>query len=85
MYYRYIPKTNLDPNQICNTLWNSQTYYSKCVAYCCRKGKYLTVKQLRIKECLRKQCSYLQKIEDRPFWKYREQIKNKKKLAKADE
>lgn len=81
MYYRYVPKSNPSPYDICNTLFNTQTYYSKCVGYCTKKGKYLTAKQLKGKQCLKKQCRHLVKIESHPLWKWRDN-KKKSKTAK---
>lgn len=47
-------------------------------AYCKRKGCYMTVKQLKKKECLRKNCHHLDKKEDHEWWKQRELLKQKK-------
>lgn len=76
-FYKYTPKTNGDRYSICKTLFGCQTYFYKCVGYCQKKGKYLTTKQLKNKGCLKKQCKCLVKLEDRTFWKLREQKKNK--------
>ena len=53
-FYKYTPKTNGDRYSICKTLFGCQTYFYKCVGYCQKKGKYLTAKQLKNKECLKK-------------------------------
>lgn len=81
MYYRYVQKVNPDPFDICNTLYGTQTYYKKCAGYCCKKGKYLTERQIKGKECLGKQCKYLVKIETHPLWKKREKRKAAKQAA----
>lgn len=78
-YYKYAEKTNKDKNAICNTLFGSQTYFGRCVGFCQMKGKYLTVKQLRIKGCLKKNCKHLYKIQDSVFWQQRD-VKKKKSL-----
>ena len=52
-------------------------------AYCKRKGCYMTVKQLRKKECLKKNCQHLDKKEDHEWWKQRELLKQKKKQNNA--
>lgn len=48
-------------------------------AYCKRKGCYMTVKQVKKKECLKKECHHLDKKEDHEWWKQRELLKQKKK------
>ena len=42
----------------------------------------MTVKQMRAKECLQKECRYLVKNENHSYWKQREIIKQKKKTKK---
>jgi hypothetical protein len=42
----------------------------------------MTVKQMKCKNCLGKQCWYLQKNEDHPYWKQREATKQKRKNRK---
>lgn len=58
-----------------NVLYGGRTSLRHCCGYCKRKGKYLTVKQMKKHECLAKQCQYLDKVEHR-FWELRD-----KKLA----
>lgn len=64
---------------IVNTLYGCQTSLQNCCGYCRRKGKYLTVRQMKRHECLAKQCPHLCKLEH-PFWAYRD-----KKLAQKKE
>lgn len=68
-----------------NVLYGCQASLSSCCGYCKRKGKYLTVKQMRKKECLGKQCPYLDKLPH-TFWKQREKklkIKKENKRARS--
>lgn len=51
-------------------------------AYCKYHRCYMTVKQMRCKNCLGKQCHYLVKNEDHQYWKQREVTKQKRKDRK---
>lgn len=57
------------------------TYARSPCAYCRLKKCSLTVKQVKTKECLKKQCWYLVKY-DHEWWKQRELVKQKKKMKK---
>lgn len=70
-------------NEIVNVLYGSQTELRHCCGYCKRKGKYLTVKQLKKHECLGKQCQYLDKIQHR-FWDIRDKKLQSKKQNKIN-
>ena len=59
----------------------NNTYAKKPCAYCKLKKCSLTVKQVRAKECLKKECWHLVKY-DHEWWKQREAIKKKKKENK---
>ena len=48
-------------------------------AYCKRKGCYMTVKQMKKKECLKKECYHLDKNKEHEWWKQRDLLKQKKK------
>lgn len=72
----------MEADTIVDTLFGCQTEFKHCVAYCRRKGKYMTVKIMKSKGCLGKQCQYLDKKEHQ-YWITREQIKAKKKANKA--
>ena len=49
-----------------------------CAAYCKLHGCCMTVKQLRKKNCLGKQCHHLEKIETHDYWRHRAAIKQKR-------
>ena len=57
-------------------------YSNNCCAYCKFHRCFLTVKQLKAKECLKKECWYLTKNEDHTYWRQREMIKQKRKDRK---
>ncbi len=61
-------------------LFNSES--NNCCGYCKYHLANLTVKQMRAKECLQKECRYLVKNESHSYWKQREIIKQKKKIKK---
>jgi hypothetical protein len=42
----------------------------------------MTVKQMRCKNCLQKECRHLIKKEEHPYWKQRALTKQKKKARK---
>ena len=52
-------------------------------AYCELHSKYMTVKQIRHKDCLKKECWHLQKKEDHEWWAQRQRIKQKRKDKKG--
>ena len=53
-----------------------------CCAYCRLHHCAITVKQMKKKECLKKQCFHLRKNLDHPIWEQRERIKEKKREKK---
>jgi len=57
------------------------------IGYChCKTHKgYLTMKLLRQHECLSKQCRFLQRFEEEPFWTQQEKMKAKRKLRKENQ
>lgn len=57
-------------------------YSSNLCAWCHYHNAGLTVRQMRLKQCLGRQCNALEKYEH-PIWKYRERIKQLKKERKA--
>lgn len=63
-------------------LYGSEFDKHKACAYCRHHGCYLTVKQTRQRECLKKQCHYLQKNEAHDWWRQREAAKQKRKAKK---
>ena len=50
-------------------------YSDNCCAYCKYHNCGMTAKQMRKKECLKKQCWHLIKNEDHPYWNQRTRIK----------
>lgn len=62
-----------------------KTLYDTCSDNCCAYCKYhrcgVTVRQLRLKECLRKQCRHLQINAEHQYWQQRE-IKKEKRNKK---
>ena len=62
------------------TLYSGQS--DNCCAYCKLHKCGMTVKQMRRKECLKKQCYHLEKNEEHAIWKQRETMKQKRKQRK---
>lgn len=61
-------------------LFNSQS--NNCCGYCKYHHANMTVKQMRAKNCLQKECRHLVKNESHAYWKQREVVKQKKKAKK---
>ena len=59
------------------------THSDNVAAYCTHHSCNLTVKQIKCKNCLQKQCWYLRKNEQHDWWRQREVIKNKRKERKT--
>jgi hypothetical protein len=57
-------------------LFNS--YSNNCCAYCKHHHCSMTVKQMKAKGCLQKQCWHLVKNEQHQYWKHREYVKQKR-------
>lgn len=57
-------------------------YSNNCCAYCKLHKCAMTVKQMKKKECLQKQCWHMQKNEEHPYWRQREVMKQKRKDRK---
>lgn len=51
--------------------------------YCRLHRCSMTVKQIRCKECLKKQCHYLKKNNEHSWWHQREVMKQKRKAKKG--
>ena len=62
------------------TLYNC--YSDNCCGYCKLHQCSITVKQLKKKECLKKQCWYLEKNEEHDYWRQRERTKELRKESK---
>ena len=58
------------------------TCSNNVAAYCKHHHCGMTVKQIKAKNCLGKQCWYLQKNESHEWWKQREITKQKRKERK---
>lgn len=58
------------------------TYSDNCCAYCKLHHVNMTVKQMRTKGCLQKQCWHLEKNEMHQYWRQRESTKQKRKDRK---
>ena len=57
-------------------LFNS--YSDNCCAYCKHHHCSMTVKQMKAKGCLQKQCWHLMKNEKHQYWTQREAMKQKR-------
>ena len=62
------------------TLFNGRS--NNCCAYCKLHNCGMTVKQMKTKECLNKQCYHLVRNKDHQIWKQRERIKEKRRARK---
>ena len=51
-------------------------------AYCRYHRCSMTVKQMKCKNCLQKECRHLVKNEEHQYWRQRELIKQKRKTKK---
>ena len=60
-------------------LYGSTIAMTRSVAYCKRHGCHLTCNTLKQRECLKKQCHFLDKHEEHDYWRQRAQKKAKKK------
>lgn len=61
-------------------LFNSES--NNCCAYCRYHKCNMTAKQMKAKNCLGKQCWYLVKNEDHPYWTQRAIMKQKRRDRK---
>ena len=73
-----------DSMEICPCLYNTESYFCRCVGYCTFHQAYLTAKQLKTKNCLGKQCDALIRQTSHPFWLERSLLKMDKKLKKQE-
>lgn len=58
------------------------THSNNVAAYCRYHRCGMTVKQMRCKNCLGKQCRHLAKNDEHPYWRQREVMKQKRKDRK---
>jgi hypothetical protein len=61
-------------------LFNSES--NNCCGYCKYHNAFMTVKQMRCKNCLQKECRHLVKNEEHQYWRQRELTKQKRKNRK---
>lgn len=59
------------------------TCSENCAGYCKKHATGLTVKQIRTKECLSKNCWHLERMEHE-WWSQRERAKQKRKNRKME-
>lgn len=62
------------------TLYNGHS--DNCCAYCRLHNCAMTVKQMKKKECLKKQCRHLEKNEEHQIWQQRDRMKRIRKERK---
>ena len=67
-----------------NSLYNTEISEKRCVGYCWHHHCYVTVTQIKQKECLKKQCGALEKYEHE-YWRQRELTKSKRKALCVSE
>lgn len=63
-------------------LYGSEFDKCRSCGYCVHHRKYLTVKQLKQHDCLKKQCFHLIKNTEHNWWKQRENKKAKRVARK---
>ena len=61
-----------------NSLYNTEISEKRCVGYCWHHHCHVTATQIKQKECLKKQCSALERREHE-YWRQRELTKARKK------
>lgn len=64
-----------------HSLYNTEINEARAVGYCHRHHCYLSSTQLKRKECLKKQCTHLEKYEHE-FWRQREITKQRRQQRK---
>lgn len=65
------------------SLYNTEIKENRAIGYCWHHHCYVSVTQLKQKECLKKQCGALEKCEHE-FWRQRELAKARKKEKKMN-
>ena len=63
------------------SLYNTEISEARVVGYCHRHHCYLSSTQLKRKECLKKQCTHLEKHEHE-FWRQRDMTKARRQQRK---
>ena len=64
------------------SLYNTEITERRCVGFCWHHNCYVTVTQIKQKECLKKQCNALERYEHE-YWRQRDILKMKKKQKKG--
>ena len=64
------------------TIFGNVAKGTKVVAYCHYHRAWMTLPELKRKECLQRGCGRLSKCEDNPFWKQRERKRKRKQMKK---
>lgn len=59
------------------SLYNTEINERHAIGFCHKHKRYLSVTQLKRKECLKKQCNALERREHE-FWRQRELMKQRK-------
>lgn len=68
--------------EMLNGLYGSQISRNRAVGYCYYHKAALTVKTMKCKECLKKQCDALKKYEEHDFWRQHAQKKERRRAKK---
>ena len=63
-------------------LYGSTVAKNRAVGYCHFHKAALTVKTLKCKECLKKQCDAMERYGEHDFWRQHEQKKSLRKIRK---
>lgn len=63
------------PERLYRTLFRTSAKGHKLIGYCWHHKKFLTIKQLRQQQCLRKHCDALERFDWHPFWRERRKRK----------
>ena len=63
---------------------NERVRLGRCVGFCYRHSLYIRVKDLKMHQCLGKQCKHLLKNDTHRFWLQREKKLKEKKDSKTD-
>jgi hypothetical protein len=74
--------TGENTSEMINGLYGSVISKSRAVGYCPYHKAALTVKTMKRHQCLKKQCSALERYEEHDFWRQHAQKKAIKKTKK---
>lgn len=75
--------TNVSEKKMVQGLYGSEFDKNRACGFCVHHHCYLTVKQVRQHDCLKKQCFHLKKNEEHDWWRQRDIMKQKRKDRKA--